>query len=82
MILQEIKNYVRKREQVSLNDIALHFDLDADTVRGMLDFWVRKGRIKRLKQTSDCGGACSCSAKEARDIYRWNPQIGNISIES
>jgi hypothetical protein len=27
------------------------------------------------------GGGCSCSYKEDEELYVWNPQLGQISIE-
>ncbi len=82
MILQEVKQYVKSREQVSLQDIALHFDKEPETVRGILDFWVRKGRIKLKSQPPSCSGNCHCSANQAQEVYQWNPQLGNISIQA
>jgi hypothetical protein len=81
MILSEIKNYVRQRREVSLRDVAAHFDLDAEAARGMLDFWVIKGRISRQGSEASCGGGCACSYKDNTDRYQWNPQLANISIE-
>jgi putative ferrous iron transport protein C len=84
MILQDIKKYVQQRKQVSLQDIALHFDKEPETIRGMLDFWIRKGRIQRFVQQPSCSssGSCQCSAKQELDIYQWNPQLLDISIHT
>jgi putative ferrous iron transport protein C len=81
MILQEIKQYVKERQQVSLQDIAVHFDKEPETVRGILDFWVRKGRIKLQTRTPVCSGSCHCSANQTQEIYYWNAQLGNVSIQ-
>lgn len=81
MILQEIKEYVKKRRQVSLQDLAIHFDKEPDTIRGILDFWVRKGRVKLQTQAPSCSGSCHCSASQSQEIYQWNAQIGDISIQ-
>ena len=80
MILQDIKDYLKSRQQASLGDIALHFDVEPDALRGMLDFWVSKGKITVHRNDIDCGG-CACSQKSESDVYAWNPQIGNISID-
>lgn len=82
MILQEIKQYVKKRQQVSLQDIAVHFDKEPETVRGILDFWVRKGRIELQTQTPSCAGSCHCAANQNQEIYCWNAQLGNVSIQT
>ncbi len=81
MILQEVKQYVKKSKQVSLQDIAVHFDKEPETIRGILDFWVRKGRIKLQTQAPSCSGSCHCTANQSQEIYYWNEQIGNISIQ-
>ncbi len=81
MILKQIKAYVQSHPQVSLNDIAIHFDANPDAVRGMLDFWVRKGKIKHYSSENVCAGGCSCGQKNSNDLYEWNQQIANISIE-
>jgi putative ferrous iron transport protein C len=80
MILQEIKQYVKDRKQASLQDIAVHFDKEPETVRGILDFWVRKGRIKLQTQSPSCSGSCHCSANKSQEIYQWNAQLGSVSI--
>ena len=81
MILQEVKQYVKKREQVSLQDIAIHFDKEPETVRGILDFWVRKGRIKLKSQAPSCSGNCRCNANQPQEVYQWNPQLVDVSIQ-
>lgn len=81
MILSELKGYVKSRGQVSLKEAALHFDVEPEAVRGMLEFWVSKGKISRYINDADCAGGCNCSYREDREIYLWNPQLGQISIE-
>ena len=81
MILKDLKQYVQSHQQVSLKDIALHFDVETEAAKGMLDFWVRKGKIKHYSSDSFCAGGCSCSQKESNDLYEWNQQLGSISIE-
>lgn len=81
MILSDVKNYVKTRQQASLSDISLHFDVDTEVARGLLEFWINKGRIKKYGNELVCGSACSCSQKDSSELYEWNPQLGNISIE-
>jgi len=80
MILTEVKNYVRERGQVSLGEVALHFDVDPDTARGWLDFWQRKGRLRRLDADAVCGSSCSCSQKPGQTLYQWNRSLGSIPV--
>lgn len=60
MILSEIRDYVEKRGQASLKDICLHFDLEPDAARGMLQVWINKGKLIKVEAKSDCGGCNHC----------------------
>ncbi|MDJ0881384.1 MAG: FeoC-like transcriptional regulator [Gammaproteobacteria bacterium] len=80
MILKELKQYVRAHRQVSLTDIANHFDTEPDAVRGMLDFWIKKGKIQQYTNRR-CNTSCQCADQSNKEIYQWNAELGNISIE-
>jgi len=81
MILRELQHYLKQKQQVSLKDIATHFDVEQEAVAGMLDFWVRKGKVRRISNHSACSGGCSCSHKDDSDVYEWNAQLSGISID-
>ncbi len=74
MILSDIRDYLRQRGQATLADIALHFDADPDAVRGMLDTWVRKGKVHKKMATASCGSSCSQCDSAATEIYVWGEQ--------
>lgn len=80
MILGELRDYVQTRGQVSLEETALHFDMEPDAMRGLLDFWVNKGRISK-RAGAECGGGCACEWREQQEIYLWNPRFGEVSID-
>jgi transposase-like protein len=71
MILQDIKRYLQQRGQATLGDIARHFDSEPSAVQGMLDRWVRKGRVRRRLATSSCGSSCSKCDPTNIEIYQW-----------
>jgi len=71
MILSEIRNFMQQREQFSLADIALHFDIEPDAARGMLETWIKKGKVRRRSATSSCGTSCSQCDAAATEIYVW-----------
>lgn len=76
MILSDIKDYLSRRGQATLTDIANHFHAEPEAVRGMLDYWMRKGKVEKRMATASCGTSCSkCDAATA-EIYFWrdNPQ--------
>ncbi len=52
MNLVQIKEYIRDRKLVPLQDIAIHFKTEVNTVQPMLDIWVRKGKVKNMLVTS------------------------------
>jgi len=71
MILSEIKRYLQQRGQVSLADIALHFDTPPEALRGMLETLLRKGRISRQQLNSACGSSCCQCDSSATELYQW-----------
>jgi putative ferrous iron transport protein C len=71
MILSEVRDYLRRRGQASLQDLALHFDCEPDAVRGMLEHWIRKGKVTRRLATTSCGGSCTQCLPEAVELYTW-----------
>ncbi len=73
MILSDIKRYLRERRQVTLADLAVHFDSDPDAMRAMLDQWIRKGRVSRTDLRAGCAKGCgSCRCGGAMEMYTWN----------
>lgn len=71
MILSDVRDYLKQRGQCTLSDIALHFDTDADAVRGMLDVWIRKGKIEKRFVTDSCGTSCQSCDPAATEVYSW-----------
>ena len=71
MILSDIRNYLQQRGQASLSDIAMHFDTPPEAVKGMLEIWIRKGRVRRHLAHPSCGSSCSQCAPTSTEIYQW-----------
>lgn len=78
MILSDIRSYLAEKGQVTLSDVALHFDITPDAARGMLEVWVRKGKVSRRSVSASCGSSCSQCAPAATEVYVW----GNASASS
>ena len=70
MILADIKAYLRQRGQASLADLALHFDSEPEALRGMLEVWIRKGRVRKIQLGGSCGGCSECDPT-AGETYQW-----------
>ena len=81
MILSDIRDYLKQRGQCSLSDIALHFDSDADAVRGMLDVWVRKGKVEKNAATPSCGTSCQSCDPATTEVYIWLESSGYKTID-
>jgi hypothetical protein len=71
VILSEVRDYLRQRGQATLADIALHFDSDPDALRGVLQVWVRKGKVQRQMVTASCGGSCTQCDPASTELYLW-----------
>ncbi len=72
MILSEIKHYLMKHKQVTLGDLAIHFDTETETMRGMMEQWVRKGRVLKSNGKASCNRTCSkCCGSPAMETYEW-----------
>ncbi|OOZ37607.1 FeoC-like transcriptional regulator [Solemya velesiana gill symbiont] len=71
MILSDIRQYLLQRGHASLSDIATHFDSNPDAVRGMLETWIRKGKVRKRLANSDCGSSCCQCDAAAVEIYEW-----------
>lgn len=71
MILSDIKKYLQQRGQATLADIANHFHAEPEAVRGMIEYWQRKGKVARTMANADCGSSCSKCDVAATEIYHW-----------
>ena len=71
MILTRIKDYLRERRQATLAEIALHCGSKPDAVRGMLEVWMRKGRVSRHLASAACGSSCHRCDSATMEVYIW-----------
>ncbi len=73
MILSDIQKFIFDNKRASIADLKIHFRMDSDALRGMLNRLVQKGRICKMEEAKKCGGCSSC-ADDATEIYVWvNP---------
>ena len=71
MILSDIKRYFSDRSAASLSDLSLHFSVEPDAMRGMLEQWIRKGRLRKLPEGTSCSSCCDGCNSESLEIYEW-----------
>ncbi|NEO32738.1 MAG: sugar metabolism transcriptional regulator [Symploca sp. SIO3C6] len=69
MILIEIQQYLSEQGRASLEQIALHFHMDEEALRGMLRHLVRKGRVRKLPLPEHCHGCTECRT-ECIEFYQ------------
>ncbi|PPS45024.1 FeoC-like transcriptional regulator [Chroococcidiopsis sp. TS-821] len=70
MILREVQDYLSQQGKASLAQMELHFRIDADALRGMLQQLVRKGRVRKLPIPPCCQGCVSCRPEQL-EFYEW-----------
>lgn len=73
MMLSEIKRYLMKHKSATLGDLAVHFDAEPAAMKGMLEHWMRKGRVLKSDVNTGCGktcGKCCCDAS-VMELYEW-----------
>ncbi len=71
MILSELRDYLKQQHRLSLLEMANHFNVDADALRGMLQKWVHKGRVKRIDTGGACGTSCCKCDPAMTELYEW-----------
>jgi len=71
MILSDIRSYLADKGEATLADVALHFDITPDAARGMLEVWMRKGKVSRRMISASCGSNCNQCDPAATEIYVW-----------
>jgi hypothetical protein len=72
MILSDLRNYLQERQRITLNDLVVHFQIDADALRGMLSKWIQKGKVRLISGGgASCGTSCCKCDPLLTEIYEW-----------
>lgn len=71
MILSDLRTYLRDKHRATLNDLVVHFHMDADALRGMLAKWISKGKVKQSSAAMACGTSCCKCDPTLTEIYEW-----------
>lgn len=69
-MLIAVKKYIEQREQVTLQQLSLHFNRDPEHLREMLAHWIRKGVIQTMPKPTGCGVRCVACRPEVAEVYR------------
>ena len=71
-MLIEVKNYLSRQRLASLYELTVHFQVEADVMRGWLTHWMRKGKVCQRLPCGGCGSGCGgCHAAERTEFYEW-----------
>lgn len=71
MILSELKAYLTQNRCVAIGDLANRFQTSPEALRGMLEVFIRKGRLKRIANgAGECTGCTKCDAF-LLEMYEW-----------
>ncbi|MGK2889237.1 MAG: FeoC-like transcriptional regulator [Candidatus Malihini olakiniferum] len=71
MTLIELRNFVKEKRRVSLQEVSQKFHVETGVVEGMMEIWIQKGKIHSHENASgDCSGCCSCE-KGLQLYYDW-----------
>ena len=68
MKLREIRNYIKRRGDSSLADVATHFDISKEAAKFAIEYWIKKGKIS--VQGAACGSSCG-GCGSASESYQW-----------
>jgi len=70
MNLTKLKSYLILNKRAALIDLAHHLDVTPDAVKGMLEHWIRKGKVRHLEGSACNKGCCQCDPA-GLEIYEW-----------
>ena len=80
MILFEIRDYMKKRMQASLDELTVVFKRSEAELQPLLDRWVSKGMIECLDKGGCAKGACRGCPMSCSTYYRWVSRIGRGQV--
>jgi hypothetical protein len=70
-IIPEIKELLRERGRISLAELAIHFSMEPDAIRPILELLVRKGHAAVVEIGCAKGGCkgCACARREEMLLF-------------
>ncbi|MBX3708991.1 MAG: FeoC-like transcriptional regulator [Gammaproteobacteria bacterium] len=71
MSLLDIKQHMVTVKMASLSSLCRLFNADPDTLRCMLQHWVRKGKIRQCVKKPACGSTCFQCPSLTTEFYEW-----------
>ena len=71
MILSDLKDFMLEHRVVSIEDLIIHLDTDPDTIREMLEVWIRKGKVRKIEDMEKICHKCPQCQMMAGEFYEW-----------
>lgn len=69
-MLTKIRDYIRQHERVTLDDIALHFNITPELAAQQISHWEVRGMVEQIQSGHSCSGCGGCRTNQ-RIIYAW-----------
>ena len=80
MSLMDIKQYMMRVKVATLANLCQLFNAEPDTLRCMLNHWIKKGKIKQCIKKPACGSQCFKCPTTSTEMYEWIDTIPNATI--
>ncbi|WP_347986210.1 FeoC-like transcriptional regulator [Methylomonas sp. AM2-LC] len=75
MILADLRIFLQSKQRVSLDELVVHFQIEADALRGMLSKWIKKGKVRQLQSGGpSCGTSCCQCNPLLTELYEWHDE--------
>jgi len=71
MNLIEIKKHMMQVKMATLSSLCLVFKTQPETLRCLLQHWIRKGKVRQCMRKPACGSKCFKCPTETTEIYEW-----------
>lgn len=80
MILTDMQYYLAEHKHAAVGDLALHFGIAPDAMRGMLDFLARKGKVHPLPLRPKCRGVRCVIPRFSSPMSGWRRDATGFSL--
>ncbi|KTC76830.1 FeoC-like transcriptional regulator [Legionella brunensis] len=71
-MLLQIRDFLRREQVASNQQIARQFHIDIHTLQPMLDIWLKKGIIECCQEKSPCQSRCFKCKTQPPVYYQYN----------
>ncbi len=74
MLASEIKAYLITKKSASLAELTQHFAIDPDNMRGLLEIWIKQGKLRHSPPVNACcsnGRGCGSCTLTNLEFYDW-----------